>query len=240
MAAAVLWAVPAAAMDALAWGDLFADAFRSSFRDAREISAAVDPADPGLDRGEADRVYLFLSDVTVNGMAYDRLTVNLQGVKFLLSGGSALIQEIASGSIDGSVSAEKLETAILSNYPRLTGSSLSLEGDQIYIRGVYKRDALIPLRASLQFWGQYRIVDGEGHLELSRNANDNAMVSGDDVGAAICSAAPAISFKGSVVSPPVISVTLSQNTLWVKATADPQAKAAALEAAADKSPLEAL
>ncbi len=224
---ALLWAAPAGAMDTLAWGDLFADAFRSSFRDAREITAAVDPADPGLERGLAARIHLFISDVTVNAMRYDRLTVELRDVEFLVSSGSALIRSIGSGSIDGSISAENLSASVLESYPRLTNGTLTLEEDQISILGVYKRDALVPLRATMRFWGDYCVSDGEARLVLPWGSSDNALVSRMDVAAAIAKAAPVITFRGLVVSPPVISVQIAQNVLWVKASSAPQVQAQA-------------
>lgn len=217
IAITVLIAAPAWALDALQWGDQFAEAFRSSFRGSNNLTASVDPKDNGLNSGRAQKVFLFISGAVVNGLRYERLTVELRDVSFTVSGGGLLITSIGSSAASGNIAAEDLAESILPKYPRLTKSTLNLIGDRVNISGVYIRQSTFPLRATMHFWGHYVVHNGVASLQIDDSRNDNALVSARDVGRAICDAAPQISFQGQIVTPKITSVKISKEMVWVKA-----------------------
>lgn len=207
---------------ALEWSESMADAFRSIFPGAEQVTASLDANDPGLEANRLGRLYVGVSAVELHGLKYDQILLDLKDVAFETSGRSLLISSIGSSSATARISAQNLQEAFQKAYPRLQLSKVTVENDRIDLWGVYRRDALIPLRATMHLWGNYEPQDGVASFVVENGTNNNAVVSLAAVARAIEKAAPVIRMNDLAVKLNVSSLEIAPGTLTIKAASQLQ------------------
>ena len=168
------------------------------------------------DGAPLNRVYVCAEHPEISGTIYERILLDLKGLRYGYVNDQIRIESVSSATIGGSLTKAEFERVLAKEFPSLRSPKVTFSKKAIDIFGVYEKSYLVRVRALMRFRGRYEVDSktGTAGLVFSDVTNDNAMVSAGEIAAALERCSPKLDFRFLPGNPPVRHVMVDENRIW--------------------------